>query len=211
MKLYGSDTSPYVRKARILVKEKRIPCEWIAEKPADPGGRFRELNPLGKIPVLELDNGDALFDSPVILEYLDSLPGHGDALLPPVSDARWTVQKVHALADGIVDAVVARYLELRRPAVLQSSDEVEKQQQKILRGIAYAESLVDKKIYIVENRYTLADLALGVALQYVDFRFNTEWRSHAPRLAYWLAGIGTRPAFPETEPPGMGRIPDSPH
>ena len=72
MKLYGSDTSPYVRKARILILEKDINCDWVLERPADAGGRFRELNPLGKIPVLERDDGEVLFDSPVIVEYLDT-------------------------------------------------------------------------------------------------------------------------------------------
>ncbi len=209
MKLYGSETSPYVRKARILIKEKHLPVQWVKEAPGDAGARFAELNPLGKVPVLELDDGSALFDSPVIVEYLDR--SEGEPLIPLNGEARWQVQKIHALADGILDAVVLRLTETRRQPVQQSLEAMEKQEQKIANALYYAEKLVDRKTYLVGDRFSVADLALGVALEYIDFRYPHDWRARTPRLAYWLAGISTRPAFPETEPPGMGRIPDSPH
>jgi glutathione S-transferase len=209
MKLYGTETSPYVRKARILIKEKELPCEWVREAPGDVGARFAELNPLGKVPVLELDDGNALFDSPVIVEYLDRL--QGDPLIPVEGEARWQVQKMHALADGILDAVVARLMETRRQPMHQSLDAMEKQEHKIVNALFHIEKRIDENSYLVGGKFSMADLALGVALQYIDFRYPHDWRSRTPRLAYWLAGISTRPAFPETEPPGMGRIPDSPH
>jgi glutathione S-transferase len=209
MKLYGSETSPYVRKVRILVKEKGLPVQWVREAAGDAEARHAQLNPLGKVPVLELDDGTALFDSPVIVEYLDR--SEGEPLIPLEGDDRWQVQKVHALADGILDAAVTRLLETRRPPMQQSLEAVEKQEHKIANALYYAEKLVDPSDYLVGGRFSLADLALGVALQYVDFRYPHDWRSRAPRLAYWLAGIGTRPAFSETAPPDMGRIPGSSH
>jgi glutathione S-transferase len=209
MKLYGSDTSPYVRKVRILVKEKNLPVQWVEEATGNAEARHAQLNPLGKVPVLELDDGTALFDSPVIVEYLDR--SEGEPLIPLDGDDRWLVQKAHALADGILDAVVTRLLETRRQPMHQSLEAIEKQEQKIANALYHAEKMVGRNEYIVGGKFSLADLALGVALEYIDFRYPHDWRSRTPRLAYWLAGISTRPAFPETEPPDMGRIPDSTH
>ena len=135
MKLYGSLTSPYVRKARVLIREKNLPCEfvvadaWAADSPIPP------LNPLGKVPVLVLDNGEVLFDSPVIVEYLDALIP--PALLAAAGEARWQMLRWEALADGILDAVVARLLESRRPAAQQSAQNIQRQEEKIARARLY--------------------------------------------------------------------------
>ncbi|MDX5152218.1 MAG: glutathione S-transferase N-terminal domain-containing protein, partial [Acidiferrobacterales bacterium] len=129
MKLYGSLTSPYVRKARILVKEKSIDCEFVVEKPGDAGTRFPQLNPLAKVPVLELEGEKAMFDSPVICEYLD-YKSEGE-LIPTTGDVRWEVLRWQALADGIIDAVVATYLENLRPEQSRLDEAIEKQQKKV--------------------------------------------------------------------------------
>lgn len=201
MKLYGSLTSPYVRKARVLLREKNLSCEfivadaWAADSPIPP------LNPLGKVPVLVLDNGEALFDSPVIIEYLDSLKA--PALLPASGEARWHALRWEALADGIQDAVATRFLEMRRPAPQQSAENIQRQEGKIARALEYAERHLGNGPWLMSDHFTLADLAVAVALEYTDFRYPHDWRSRHPRLGAWHAGIGARPAFVETLPPGM--------
>jgi glutathione S-transferase len=219
MKLYGSLTSPYVRKCRILIREKALTCgfvqadAWAADSPVP------RLNPLGKVPVLERADGAALYDSPVILEYLDSLKA--PALTAPAGEDRWTMLRLEALADGILDATVTRLLESRRPLPQQSPENIKRQEEKIARALAYADSLPQGGAYLMQNRFadgtearaagqgrpvrgfTLADLCLGVALEYVDFRYPHDWRAGHPRLARWLEGISKRPSFIETVPPGM--------
>ena len=199
MKLYGSLTSPYVRKARILLREKSIECEFVVSDPWDETSIIRRLNPLGKVPVLELDGGSTLFDSPVIIEYLDSLKG--DSLLPTSGETRWQVLRWQALGDGILDAAVARFLETRRPEELQSSATISHQESKIARALAFMDEADKGEHYFVDNRFTLADLTIGVALEYVDFRYPHNWREQFPRIALRLAGLGTRPSFAETVPP----------
>ncbi len=201
MKLYGSLTSPYVRKARILLKEKNIPCEFVVADPWDPASEVSKLNPLGKVPALQLDNQRVLFDSPVILEYLDI--EFGEPLIPASGDTRWQVLRWQALADGILDAVVARFWEMKRPVEQQSEDSIARQEQKVARVLAHAEQTIRQHHYLVGDKFTMADLALGVALEYIDFRYAHEWRARNPRLAFWLEGVCRRPSFPETLPPGM--------
>jgi glutathione S-transferase len=199
MNLYGSLTSPYVRKARVLLREKDLPCEfvvadaWAADSPIPP------LNPLGKVPALALDNGDVLFDSPVIVEYLDSLKA--PALLPAAGEARWQALRWEALADGILDAVVTRFLETRRPAPQQSAENIRRQEGKIARGLEYAEGRLGDGPWLMMDRFTVADLAVAVALEYTDFRYPHDWRGRHPRLGSWHAGIGARPSFVDTRPP----------
>ena len=227
MKLYGSLTSPYVRKLRILLREKGIPCEFVQADAWAADSPVPRLNPLGKVPVLERNDGNALYDSPVILEYLDSLKA--PALLAPAGEDRWAMLRLQALADGILDATVTRLLESRRPQPQQSPDNIKRQEEKIARALAFADSVPKGGAYLMQNRFadgtearavgqgwpgdgfTVADLCLGVALEYVDFRYPHDWRSKHPRLALWLAGISTRPAFAETLPPGMERAPQSLH
>lgn len=199
MKLYGSMTSPYARKVRVLLLEKALSCEfdvadaWAANSPVPA------LNPLGKVPVLVLDDGIALFDSPVIVEYLDALKS--PALIPAAGDARWRARRWEALADGILDAGVTRVLESRRPAGQQSSDEIRRQEQKIARAIDFVAHHLPNGPWLMGDRFTLADLAVGVALEYVDFRFPHDWRARHPDLGRWLESISARPAFVETRPP----------
>lgn len=201
MKLYGSETSPYVRKVRILIKEKGIACEFIVEGPADAAGNVAALNPLGKVPVLLRDGGDVLFDSPMIAEYLDSLKG--DPLLPLTGEARWAIQRWHALGQGILDAVVARMLEGRKPAEKQTPEVISKQEGKIAAALKYADAAKKGATYLVDDRFSLADIALGVALEYIDLRYPHDWRATYPRLAQWQAGMAKRASFIGTLPPEM--------
>jgi len=201
MKLYGSLTSPYVRKARILIREKDLACEFVVADAWAADSPIPALNPLGKVPVLALDNGALLFDSPVIVEYLDA--HKAPALLPAAGDARWEMLRWQALADGILDAVVVRLLESRRPVAQQSSDNLRRQEEKVARSLEYIARRLSNGPWLMSDRFTLADLAIGVALEYTDFRYPHDWRRRHPRLGSWLAGIGARPSFIETLPPGM--------
>jgi glutathione S-transferase len=238
MKLYGSLTSPYVRKCRIVLHEKGIACEFVAASPGD--APVARLNPLGKVPVLERepadvpnqvagrtseasrasesargprldpigDDGSALFDSPVIFEYLDSLKP--PALLAASGEDRWQMLRLQALADGILDATVARMIELRRPPEQQSAKERQKQEEKVTRALVFAERHA-AGAYLMQNKFTAADLCLAVALEYVDFRYAHDWRARHPMLARWLAGISARAAFLDTVPPGLERSAPLPH
>ncbi|HET9122047.1 MAG TPA: glutathione S-transferase N-terminal domain-containing protein [Acidiferrobacteraceae bacterium] len=209
MKLYGSLTSPYVRKVRICLKEKGIACEFIVEDPWSDKTITPTLNPLGKVPVLVLDHQKSLYDSALIVDYLDSLGG--DRLIPADGDARWDVLRWHALSHGILDAVVARLMESRRSAEQQSSKLMARQESKIARALEAADSADKGRAYLIGERFTLADLSLGLALEYIDFRYPHDWRSRHPRLAQWLAGMSRRASFAETVPPGMERALDAPH
>ena len=201
MKLYGSLTSPYVRKARILVREKGLPCEFVVADAWAADNPIPALNPLGKVPVLALDDNDVLFDSPVIVEYLDSLKT--PALLPAPGAERWQTLRWQALADGLLDAVVTRLLETRRPPAQQSAENIRRQEEKIVRSLEYIARHSGAGPWLVSERFTLADLVVGVALEYTDFRYPHAWREHHPRLGQWLAGISARPSFVDTLPPGM--------
>src|SRR5882672_434031 len=106
MKLLGTPGSPFARKVRIVLEEKRIPHEYIIERPSAPGSRVPQFNPLGKIPVLALDDGRAIYDSAVIVEYLDAVAA-GPRLIPDPLDERIEVRRWEALADGVADATVA--------------------------------------------------------------------------------------------------------
>ena len=198
MKLYGSPTSPYVRKVRCLVHEKNLPVEFAAvETAADT--RISALNPLGKVPVLQRDDGSVLFDSPVIVEFLDAFSA--PALIPATGETRWQVLRMAALADGIMDAAVARMLELRRLEPQRSADLLKHQEGKIARAMVYAEGQLSAAAFLVGGHFSLADIALAAALEYVDLRYPHPWKEQHPRLASWLVQVAERASFTTTQPP----------
>ena len=198
MKLYGSLTSPYVRKVRMFLMEKGIDHEFMMEGPADAAGTVARLNPLGKVPVLVRDDGEVLFDSPMIVDYLDGL--RDPALIPPSGEARWRAQRWHALGQGMADTVVARLMETRRRPERQEPALILRQEAKVAAALAFAETHIRNGEYLVGDQLTVADIAMGVALAYVDLRYAHEWRNSYPRLAVWFAVFGLRPAFAATMP-----------
>ena len=201
MKLFGSPTSPYVRKARVLVHEKQLPVEFVVEDPWPADSPIAEKNPLGKVPVLEIAPGQYYFESALVVHFLDHVDGRS---LTPTDPANyWQAQWWQALGNGIIDAVIARVLETRRPAEHQLQDRMEREAQRVGRAIAAAEKAFAGNDYLLVNRFTLADLVLGVALQYTDFRYPHDWRATSPKLAAWHAGITARPSFTATLPPGF--------
>lgn len=204
MKLYGSDFSPYARKARVLIIEKNIDCTYVAEDPWAENSPVAARNPLGKVPVLELAPGNYLFESPLVVHYLDHLGGKP---LPPAgAEDYWRAQWWQALGQGIIDAVIARLLETRRPADKQMAAKVEREEARIARAIATAGDAFEGGAFLVGKSLSLADIVLGVALQYVDIRYPHDWRRGQAALAKWHAGITVRKSFMQTMPPGFTRV-----
>jgi len=156
------------------------------------------LNPLGKVPALVRDDDEVLFDSPMIMEYLDSLKGA--PLIPPPGESRWQAQRWHALAQGMMDATVARLMETRRVSERQEPSVIRKQEGKVAAALSFAEQRIPDGEFLVGDVLTVADIALGAALGYLDLRYVHEWRGVYPRLARWFERFGRRPSFIETAP-----------
>jgi glutathione S-transferase len=200
MKLIASLTSPYVRKVRIVLAEKKI--EYALEQPELwPDTSVAQWNPLGKIPVLVLDDGTPLYDSRVIVEYLDSV-SPVSRLIPEPARQRIVVKKWEALADGICDAAALIRSESRRPPREQSSDWIERQKHKVALGVAELSHELGDRNWCATDAYTLADIATGCALGYLDLRYRElDWRSEYPNLARHSEKLGKRASFAETLPP----------
>jgi len=199
MKLRYSQTSPFVRKVLMVAHEtglagriEIVPTDvWEVDAPVT-----RE-NPLGKIPTLITDDGLALFDSPVICEYLDSLHG-GRRLFPAEGPARWTALRQQALADGVCDAAVLRRVETLRPESLRSADWMERQRRVMERGVDLLEREADQ----LEGEATIGTLSVACMLDYLDFRWKSDgWRQGRPRLAGWFERMRERESFRLTLPP----------
>ncbi len=199
MKLFGTPGSPYARKVRIVLAEKNIPYEYVIERPSAPGSRVPQFNPLGKIPVLVLDDGRTVYDSPVIVEYLDALGG-GTKLIPDTPDERMEVKRWEALGDGIADATVAISHEYREPADRQRTPEwFDKQRLKIDRGLDIIARDLGAGEFCFGGRFTLADIAAGYALSYLDYALpEVEWRKPHPALERLGARLEARSSFSAT-------------
>ncbi len=200
MKLVTSLTSPYGRKVRIVLLEKKIPFQLQVENPWAPDSVVSTLNPLGKVPVLVLEDGVSVFDSRVIVEYLDHISPVGH-LIPAEPKIRMMVRGVEALADGVTDAAVTVYLERKRAPERQSGDWLVLQEKTLYRGLeALAEALGEKAFYL-GNSMTLADIACVCMLGYLELRFpEIDWRTAHPNLAKLADLLATRASFMETVP-----------
>ena len=200
MRLIGSLTSPYVRKARIVLVEKRIEYNFDPDDPWSDQTRVPDANPLGKVPVLVLEDDSTLFDSRVIVEFLDSVSPIS-RLIPSNNREKIEVKRWEALADGVLDAAVAVVLERKRPAKQKSEAMVKRQMNKIERGVAVMARDLGEKPWCTGNALTLADIACGVALGYLDFRHSTfDWRVLHANLAKLALKLAERPSFADTAP-----------
>ncbi len=200
MKLIGSHTSPYTRKVRIVLAEKKIEYDFVVDSPWANDSKVPDYNPLGKIPVLVLDDDTALFDSRVIVEYIDNVTPN-NKLFPAPNRERIEVKRWEALADGLCDAAVAALLERKRPAGEQSADWVERQFAKVKRALAFMSEELDEKSFCMGTHISMADLALGTALGYLNFRFpEIAWQADHPNLSKLYDKLMQRPAFADTIP-----------
>ncbi len=203
MKLIGSLTSPYVRKVRIVMAEKKLDFQLVLE---DPWGadKVLESNPLGKVPCLVMEGGEAVFDSRVIVEYLDTLSPVGK-LIPQPGRERAEVKTWEALADGLLDAAILARLEATWPGrsdAQRSQAWIDRQMAKIDASLkAMSQGLGDKP-YCSAIHLSLSDIAVGCALGYLDFRFpDIDWRSRHANLAKLADKLGQRPGFIATAAP----------
>lgn len=202
MKLFGSLTSPYVRKVRIVLAEKRINCTFEVAAPWGADSEVANYNPLGKVPVLILEDGTPLYDSHVIVEYLDSISPIS-RLIPNSNPDRIMVKRWEALSDGISDAAATIFLERKRPTLQQSPEWILRQQQKITRGLEAAAQELGTKKWCNGSTYTLADIALACALGYLTLRFpEIAWQTAFPNLEDLSSRLEERESFVETLPKG---------
>ena len=199
MKLVGSLTSPFVRKVRIVLAEKRIVYDFDVDIPWESDTRVAEHNPLGKVPILIMDDGTTLYDSRVIVDYLDSA-NPVSRLMPEFNRERSMVKRWEALADGISDAATTIFLERKRPESLQSTEWISRQQKKAMLGLEVAARDLGDKKWCEGNVYTLADISLGCTLGYLSFRFpEMKWRMF-PNLVRLVDALEERASFIETAP-----------
>ena len=199
MKLFGSPGSPFARKVRIVIEEKRIPLEYIVARGSAPGSPVPQFNPLGKVPTLVLDNGKGLYDSPVIVEYLDTV-GSAPKLIPDAPEDRIEVKRWEALGDGIAESTVAINHDLREPKEKQQPAAWhERHQLKIDRGLAVMEKDLGGGEFCFGGRFSLADIAAGYALSYLEFALpEIEWRKPHPALDRLSGRLSARPSFSGT-------------
>jgi glutathione S-transferase len=204
MKLIGSLTSPYVRKVRIVMIEKGLQYTWCPEDIASPDSKISEVNPLGKIPCLVLPSGEALFDSSVIVDYLDTLSAVS-LLIPEDPLARARVKTWEALADGLLDAsILVRNEETwpKRKDSERCQAWIDRQMKKIHDSLAAMEKALEGRATCEGGLFTLADIAVGCAVGYLDLRFPSHaWKEHHPNLARLQDQLSQRPSFIETSPP----------
>lgn len=200
MKLIGSLTSPYARKARIVLAEKKIEYDFEVDSPWNPDSKVPNVNPLGKVPVLVLDDETVLFDSRVIVEYLDNVTPN-NKLMPVPNRERTLVKRWEAVADGICDAAALAFLEGKRPAKLQDKSWVERQRTKISLALEFMAEELGENAHCMGTHFSLADIAVGSALGYLNFRFaDIEWQEAHPNLTRLYEKLMQRPSFAETEP-----------
>jgi glutathione S-transferase len=203
MKLIGALTSPYVRKVRIVMAEKKLDCELVLTD-VIASDEILKYNPLGKVPCLVMEGGEAVFDSRVIVEYLDALSPVG-RLIPPSGRARAEVRTWEALADGLLDAAILVRMESIFPGrteAQRSQAWIDRQMGKVHSALAAMAKGLGEKAWCAGNQFTLADIALGCALGYLDFRFpQVGWRAGYPNLARLAEKLDKRPSFADTRPP----------
>ena len=197
MKVLGHDGSPFVRKVRIVLEEKRIPYEYIHARPSVPDSPVPEMNPLAKIPVLVTGQGKAIYDSPVIVEYLDALVPQ-PKLIPTELEARVDVKRWEALGDGITDATVLVSHDYDK---VQTADWHARQRLKITRGLAVASRDLGEREFCYGETFSLADVATGYALGYLDRVLpDIDWRKAHPNLAALSERLAKRESFNRTIP-----------
>lgn len=201
MKLIGSLGSPYVRKVRIVMAEKKLDYDLVLDNVWSPETAVPLSNPLGKVPCLIMEDGGAMFDSRVIVEYIDTLTPVGK-LIPTQGRERASVKCWEALADGVLDAAILVRLERTlRPEAQQSQSWIDRQMGKVHGGLKAMSAGFGETSFVAGNHYTLADVAVGCALGWLAFRFpEIAWRDDYPNLARLFDKLSERQSFKDTVP-----------
>jgi len=203
MKLIGAITSPYVRKVRIVMAEKKLDYQFVQEDVWSAETRIGASNPLGKVPCLVMEGGEAVFDSRVIVEYLDTLSPVGK-LIPPSGRERAEVKTWEALADGLLDAAILARLEANWPGRSEeqrSQAWIDRQMGKIDGALRSMSQGLGDKPFCSGIHFSLSDVAAGCALGYLDFRFpQIDWRGSYPNLVRLSDKLALRQSFSDTLP-----------
>jgi len=203
MKLIGSITSPYVRKVRIVMAEKKLDFDFVSEDVWAADTNISASNPLGKVPCLVMEGGEALFDSRVIVEYVDTLSPVGK-LIPDRGRERAEVKTWEALADGLLDAAILARLEatwLGRKEGERSQAWIDRQLKKIDDSLIAMDRALAERSNCVGIHLSLADIAVVVAVGYLDFRFPAiDWRGQHPNLGALHERLSQRQSFKDTLP-----------
>ncbi|WP_418123366.1 glutathione S-transferase N-terminal domain-containing protein [Variovorax sp. 160MFSha2.1] len=203
MKLIGSAASPYVRKVRVVLAEKRLDYQFVIEDVWAADTTISNSNPLGKVPCLIMEGGEAMFDSRVIVEYLDTLSPVGK-LIPQQGRERAEVKTWEALADGVMDAGVLWRLEATwagRGDGERSAAWIERQRAKVEDGIAAMAKGLGDKPFCSGIHLSLSDIAVGCTLGWLDLRFpEIDWRKDYGNLAKLFDKLMLRPSFIDTKP-----------
>jgi glutathione S-transferase len=203
MKLIGSTTSPYVRKVRVVMAEKKLDYAFVTDDVWSADTQISRSNPLGKVPCLVMEGGEALFDSRVIVEYLDTLSPVGK-LIPAVGRERAEVKTWEALADGLLDASLLARMEsvwTGRTEAQRSQAWIDRQLVKVGDALKAMNLGLGDKPFCAGIHLSLADISVGCALGYLDFRFpQIDWRSEYPSLVKLHDKLMQRPSFADTIP-----------
>jgi len=203
MELLFSAASPYARKVLVTAIElnlrDRIELVDVVVSPISRNAEVVALNPVGKVPTLIADDGQAFYDSRMICEYLAGQTDEGTLLFPPNGAARWTALRRQALADGLLDAaLLTRYETTARPEALRWSDWIDGQLDKIRASVLAIEADAND----FGDGVNIGTLAIACALGYLDLRYpHLQWRDHAPHAAAWYATFAQRPSLVDTTPP----------
>ncbi|MBH1987675.1 MAG: glutathione S-transferase N-terminal domain-containing protein [Burkholderiales bacterium] len=204
MKLIGSLSSPFVRKVRVVLAEKKLDYKFVVEDVWSPDSTILASNPLGKVPCLVMEGGEAIFDSRVIVEYVDTLSPVGK-LIPLGGRERVEVRTWEALADGLMDAAILARLEATWPGrseAQRSQAWIDRQLTKVHASVKAMGQGLGDRAWCTGNHHSLADIATGCALGYLDFRFpDIDWRADHPNLARLADKLAQRPSFADTAPP----------
>ena len=202
MKLVASLTSPFARKVHMVLTEKQLAYELVIDIPWNSDSQVAQFNPLGKVPVLVIDEEQhtSLFDSRVIVEYLERLVP-SPVLIPKAAEAYIKTKRQEALADGIADAAAAIFIEQKRPQALQSAEWIARQQQKIDLGLRAMSELLADNLFFVGDEFSLADISTLCCLGYLEFRFaQLTWHEQYPNLAHFMTRMSQRDSVKQTIP-----------
>jgi glutathione S-transferase len=199
MKLVGSKSSPYVRKVRVILAEKSLACDFLEESAWTATTTVPRYNPLNKVPALVMDDGESIYDSAVIAEYLDAISG--GTLIPSAPAQRARARRDEALGDGIADAGIAMFLERKREASRQDAAWIMRQAAKIDAATLSLSGLLGPKPYLAGTQPGLGDFACACALLWLEFRLpEIRWRDDHQLLAQWIARLEMRASFRATVP-----------